>query len=164
MPTDPQSLLTLGITSVLNIIVVIFFCRTLSSTLSLVKPENRVLSITVIWLLLIPVLKVIINFFVVSGMSKSLNNELESRDFEIDEKPALISGIVFAITSLVEICVSMVLAVLTLRGYKIPEHFLLPISFLGVVQFFFFVQYWMKINWFKNILEKDEDDEVEDGN
>ncbi len=148
MPTDPQNLLTLGLAALVNILITIMFCRSLIKALSYVSPENKALQSSSIWLLLIPVINCIINFIVVFGMSRSIANELRSRDFEEEERPAFASGITFAILSLVAL-VSMLVPV--------PSSFAAVVGVIGFSQIFFFVQYWMKINWYKRVLQNDEE-------
>ncbi|WP_256010895.1 hypothetical protein [Desertivirga xinjiangensis] len=81
-------------------------------------------------------------------MSRSIANELRSRDFEEEERPAFASGITFAILSLVAL-VSMLVPV--------PSSFAAVVGVIGFSQIFFFVQYWMKINWYKRVLQNDEE-------
>src|SRR5690606_827670 len=105
-----------------------------------------------LWLLLIPGLIYIINFIVVDGMSKSIANELSSRNFEEDERPTYVAGLTFAILSLASLAGCL----------PIPSSFLALVSVIGFSQIFFFVRYWMKINWYRNVLQSDENGEVEE--
>lgn len=124
---------------IINTIILTFFCLTLKSALDEVKPNNRMLHPLVLWALLIPVVSLLINFIVVYQLSESLEKEFKERNFEIDEKPGLLIGLGF----------STALAVV-----NIP----MPVYISGIVAIaglIFFVQYWMKINWYKKVLQND---------
>ena len=148
MAISPQDILTLGIAALINILITIMFCKSLTKTLSYVDPENKAIQPVMIWMLLIPGLNYLLNFFVVFGMTKSIYNELESRNFEEVNRPAFTSGIIFATLSL--------LAAITLF-VPIPKSLAVAAGVVGFAQIFFFIQYWMKINWYKAILKQDEE-------
>lgn len=143
---DPQNLSVLGVAAIINLLIIFFFCKSLIKTLSYVAAENRALNPTIIWLLLIPGVNFIVNFIVVTGMSKSIERELVSRDFEEVKQPTYVLGMVFAVLSVVP--------VLTL--FPIPASLTPVVGVAGFSQIFFFVQYWMKINWYKTVFQGDE--------
>lgn len=154
---NPQDLAAFAVLAVINIIVVVLFCKSLIKALSYVSLENQVLKSNTVWWLLVPGINYLMNFLVVSWFSKSITNELESRDFLVPKRPAFLSGLTFAVLSL--------LAAATLF-IPIPEKFAVVAGIIGFAQIFFFIQYWMKINWYKTILEQDGeeyDEEEEDG-
>ena len=153
MPLNPQDLLPLGIAAIVNIVITILFCRSLIKTLSFIRSENKTIQPAIIWLLIVPVINYIVNFIVVFGMSKSIAEELKSRDFEEEERPAFSSGLAFAILSLASLAVVL---------FPIPSSLTVLVAVVGFSQIFFFVQYWMKIIWYKNILEKDETGDMEE--
>lgn len=143
---NPQDLSVLGLAIIINFLIIFFFCKSLIKALSFVNPENRTLSNNTIWLLLIPGVHFIANFFVIIGMSKSIEKELNSRNFEEVKKPVYTLGMTYAILSLIPITTLL----------PIPSSLAPVIGVAGFSQIFFFVQYWMKINWYKTVFENDE--------
>lgn len=148
MPTNPQDSLTMALAFLVSTLITSLFCRSLINTLSHVSDENKTLNPAKIWLLLIPLVNFVMNFIIVFGMSRSIANELRSRDFEEEERPAFGSGITFAILSLLIPLTAFV---------PLPPSFAAIIAVLAFSQIFFFVQYWMKINWYKRVLQNDEE-------
>ncbi|MXV49805.1 hypothetical protein GS399_02400 [Pedobacter sp. HMF7647] len=127
----------------LNFIIGFFFCLAIRNALLQVQEENRALPMATVWLLLIPVFSLIWIFIVVQRVSQSIEAELHERNFEVDEKPAYIIGMSYAVTSLIMI---------------FPFPALLQFVF-GIAGLIFFIQYWLKINWYKRILKDDADQE-----
>jgi hypothetical protein len=140
----------LGFSLILFIGITVLFCRSLIKALEYVNPENRAIQPTVIWLLLIPVVTYVVNFIVVFGMSKSIANELESREFEDVKKPAFTLGIASA-------SLALILVVLQMGLFFVPavKKYIDFIGILSLIQMIVFIQYWMKINWYKQILQRD---------
>jgi hypothetical protein len=140
----------LGFSLILFIGITVLFCRSLVKALEYVSPENRAIQPTVIWLLLIPVVTYVVNFIVVFGMSKSIANELESREFEDVKKPAFTLGIASA-------SLALILVVLQMGLFFVPavKKYIDFIGILSLIQMIVFIQYWMKINWYKQILQRD---------
>lgn len=151
LPTDISAL---GPSALIFIMIMVLFCRSLSKTLGYVSPENRAIHSGTIWLLLIPILYYVINFVVVFGMSKSIANELKSREFEEVKRPAFASGLTAA-------TLACVLAVLQIGFLFVPvlKNYINLIGILALVQLVFFVQYWTKVNWYRRILKKDSEGE-----
>ncbi len=116
-----------------------FFCITLTGALQQVKEENRELKPGLIWLLLIPVVSLAIMFFVVYRLSASLENELISRNYEVTEKPGLYQGLGFAAIGL-------------MINLPLPQ---MAVGILGLIGIVLFIQYWIKINWYKKVLSED---------
>ncbi len=137
---------SLGLIALIGISITIFFCLTLYNTLNLIKAENRRINPVTVWLLFIPGFNMIWNFFVVSGITSSLREELLSRNYEVTEKPAFISGLGYSIISLLAVFPYFI---------KIPEDWFWALGTVGLLQLIFFVQYWIKVNWYKNILKND---------
>ncbi|WP_207429572.1 hypothetical protein [Pedobacter sp. SYSU D00535] len=79
-------------------------------------------------------------------MSKSLSDELEDREYEVEEKPAYQAGMSYAIVS----CLAIIPSLLPL-----PSSFAAVAAVIGLLQIIFFIQYWAKISWFKNVLRND---------
>ena len=147
---NPQALLPFGIAALIKLTILILFCRTQVKTLSLIEPENKTIQPWLIWLLVI--FENILSFFVVIGMSKSISNELRSRNFEEEKNSALTPGLLYAVLGLV----SFLILALEFNGVTIPSSLTALIAVIGFSQIFFMVQYWTKIAWYKKILENDD--------
>lgn len=148
MGINPQDLSALGLAALINILILVFFCKSLIKALSYISPENKKVVSSTVWLLLVPGLNLIINFIVVFGMSKSIANELERRDFEVTRRrPTFDYGIIYAILSLGPL----------IALFPIPEKYAVAVTVISFSQIFFFVQYWMKINWYKSVLQNDDE-------
>ncbi|WP_207421695.1 hypothetical protein [Desertivirga brevis] len=148
---NPQALTPFLIATLIKLIIMVLFCRTQVKTLELIEPENRAVQPWLIWLLII--FESILSFFVVIGMSRSIANELKSRNFEEENSPALIPGIVYAILGLI----SFIILGLEMNGIKIPATFAPLVAVIGFSQIFFMVQYWSKVTWYKKILQSDDE-------
>ena len=144
---------TLAIAAILSLVITGLFCRSLVKTLNQVSPANRRISKETIWLLLVPAVNLVLNFFVVNGMSASLSNELESRNFDVDEKPGYRSGISFAVVSLLMLVFSFI---------KLPLQFQFLVFVLALAQIVFFVQYWARIRWYRTVLQQDKEEEADE--
>lgn len=138
-------LISLGIGIAINVL----FCLSLIKTLSFIKEENRKISPSLIWLLLIPFLNNFWNFVVAVRMSQSIKNELESRNFEFEGNPTLVVGLLYSVLA------GLVLFIPTPQDLK---SYSIGISILGIVVIICFAQYWLKINWYRNILKNDTED------
>lgn len=141
-----QNVQLLVISLIIGTIINAFFCLTLYKTLKLIKPENRQLQPFMIWLLLIPLVNLFINFIVVIRMAASITNELVSRDYEVDENPGFAVGIAYAVLAVVA---------------NIPMPFSI-LGVIGIVGLILFIQYWMKINWYRKVLLEETPAEEED--
>ena len=139
----PSEITILIIAFIINTLIYLFFCIDLHKALAQVEPVNRSLNGNLIWLLLVPVVNIVLNFFVVNGMAKSLKLELLSRDYEVDENPGFWPGMVYAIMSM-------------LIYMPMPMTLLFLLSFTGLI---FFIRYWMKINWYRKVLENNLSDQ-----
>lgn len=149
MPQNLEIPGNLGWIAVIGLIITIFFCMTLYNTLGLVKSENQKIKPFTVWLLFIPGFNMVWNFFVVLGVAYSLRDELISRDYDVREKPALISGLGYSVIS----CLSLIPYFV-----EIPKNWLWALGAIGVLEIIFFVQYWTKISWYKTILREDNAD------
>jgi hypothetical protein len=148
---NPQDLQSLLFAALIEIFITALFCRSLTQTLSHIQTDNRKINSVIIWLLLIPGVKYLVNFGVVFGMASSISKELTSRDFEEVKQPGLVLGLVYSVLSLLPIVVYFI---------NIPEKFAILVGLLGLAQMIFFIQYWMKINWYKVIFKKDEHEDL----
>ncbi|MEJ6981136.1 hypothetical protein WG906_11780 [Pedobacter sp. P351] len=131
----------------------IFFCLALINTLLLVKEANRRLAPGLIWLLLIPGFSTFWNFFVAFKLSQSIKNELDSRDFEVEGRPTLISGLSYAIIGFIYLVLSLVIL---FNPQKSESDLAVGFNILGLLVIVTFVQYWMKVIWYKKVLQNDE--------
>ena len=147
MKYTPQELgSALAIAAILSLVITALFCRSIARALDQVSPENRTINKISIWLLLIPGANLILNFFVVKGMSDSLSRELESRNYEVDEKPGYAPGLSYAILSVLMLIPSI---------FPLPAQLQVLALILGLAQIIFFVQYWAKMRWYRSVLKND---------
>jgi len=125
-------------------LIFVFFCLTLYKALLMVRDSNRTIPAGLVWLLLIPGFAVFWNFRVVSSMSSSLHKEFTDRNFEIEKQPGFNYGMIYAVLSVVpSVLVIIIPSLIIVAGI------------LNVVGLIFFVKYWMKINWYRKVLEDD---------
>ncbi|MDF3077911.1 MAG: hypothetical protein K0S09_1800 [Sphingobacteriaceae bacterium] len=134
-----QNEIILGLAILIGLIINSFFCITLVNTLNQVKSENRELPSWIIWLLLIPLLSLGVMFYVVYRLSSSIENELHDRNFEVTERPGYAQGMGFA-------CIGIIV--------NLPMPAFL-VGILAIVGLVLFIQYWVKMNWYKKILRDD---------
>jgi hypothetical protein len=87
-------------------------------------------------------------------MSKSIADELKSRDFEEVKRPAFTSGVIAS-------CLVILLLALQVTVLFVPLKpiYLDIIGVISLLHLVFFIQYWTKINWYKRILEQDTEQE-----
>lgn len=145
----------------IEILINAFFCLTLVKTLSHIRPENRTIQIPSIWLYIIPVFNLYWLFIIVFRMASSIKNELIARDYEVDENPGYKAGLTAAVLPFL----MYLLYVVEFYVVSLP-YLSFTVGFLGVMRIIFFVQYWMKMSWYRRVLEEDiaadkEEDESE---
>jgi hypothetical protein len=136
-----------------EVIIKSLFALAIIKTLNEISLKNRKISPALVWLLVIPGFNVIWNFYVALRLSQSLKDELDERNFEVKGKPTLFIGLAYAIVSS---------SALFIPPPKDVEHSLVY-GIIGIAAIVTFVQYWMKINWYKKVLQNDlvENDEKE---
>lgn len=78
-------------------------------------------------------------------MASSLYKEFSDRDFEIEKQPGFIYGIIYA-----------TLSVLPSIFVLISPSLMMLAAGLNVVGLIFFVMYWIKINWYRKVLDNDD--------
>lgn len=123
---------------VLRIIIWLFFGNTIRKTLLLMKPENRFMKPFQALLVAIPLFNIYWNFEVVKNLSNSIHNEAFDRQLPIEERPLMKPGMLYAWTFL---------------AINIP--FPVGILLMGtIMQFIFFISYWVKIAQFKSLLQE----------
>ncbi len=85
----------------LFIIPVIFFLRSLQNILKIISPENRRMSPSTVWLILIPVFGVLWQFMVVSKIADSIKAEYTRFNILVNEsRPTYTIGLVYCISYL----------------------------------------------------------------
>jgi hypothetical protein len=128
-----------------EILIKSLFALAIIKTLNEISEKNRKITPTLVWLLVIPGFNVLWNFFVALRLSQSLKDELDERNFEVQGKPTLIIGLAYAIISS---------SALFIPPPKDVQHSLVY-GVIGIAAIVTFVQYWMKINWYKKVLQND---------
>jgi hypothetical protein len=128
-----------------EIIIKSLFALAIIKTLNEISEKNRKIVPALVWLLVIPGFNVIWNFFVALRLSQSLKAELDERNFEVKGQPTLLIGLAYALISS---------SALLLPQPKDVQNGLLY-GVLGIAAIVTFVQYWMKINWYKKVLQND---------
>ncbi|MFN4006162.1 MAG: hypothetical protein ACK4HE_01495 [Chitinophagaceae bacterium] len=124
-------LVILAFVVAIGLTVTIFFILTLRNCLRQVRPENRRFEPNNTWLLLIPLFSLVYNFFVVKGISESLQNEYEQLGENPTTAPAYQLGLAYSIAS----CLTWV----PMAG-----------SFIAIAAFVLFIVYWVQIHEHKN--------------
>jgi len=79
------------------VLPIVFFCNTLSKALSRCAPENRDMTPLKIWLLLIPGVNIVWNFYAVSAIASSLKKEYTARGIQPDKDYGRDIGLAMAV-------------------------------------------------------------------
>lgn len=135
----------------LQTLIYAFFCWALYRALLQVRVSNRVIPAGLVWLLLLPVFAALWNFVVVWTTASSLRKEFSDRDFEIQERPGLVYGMIYAVLNILP----------SILVFIAPSLFMLAFG-LNIVGLVLFIMYWIKINWYKQVLEDDVASDSED--
>lgn len=143
-----QQIGLLVVSFLIETLIYVFFCMSLILAINQVKPENRTIQPSSIWLFLIPVFNLFWIFVIISKMASSLRNELEDRDYEIEENPGFRIGMFVAIVPFLTY-VFYLIDFFVIKNQVIT----LIIGTLGIMRLIFFIQYWMKISWYRKVLE-----------
>lgn len=126
----------LFISLAIRTVIWLLFAFTIRKTLLLMKPENLFILPNQVWYIAIPLFNIYWNFEVVRRFSDSLNNECFDRKIAVEDRPGMRIGLLYAWTFLAV-------------NIPFPPFMLLVLS---ILQLFYFVSYWIKINRFKNLL------------
>jgi len=97
----PELLIILIILS--GLIISILYIRTLSTALSKCSESNRTMTPGLTWLLLIPIINMIFNFYVVLNIAKSLDNEFKNRNIFSDPMPGRTLGLAMCVCAVLTI-------------------------------------------------------------
>ncbi len=150
-----ENLLTSGwgaVVAFAALVMTILFYLTLYTTLNIIKAENRKLHPLTVWLLFIPGFNLVWNFFVVSGVTVSIKNELQSRNYDVIKRPAFVSGMAYAILTALGI-IPLLLKIPF--NMQIPETWMMLFGLLGLLQIFSLIDYWRKVNWYMKIIRNE---------
>lgn len=150
-----ENLLTSGWGAVLAfaaLVITILFYLTLYTTLNIIKTENRKLHPLTVWLLFIPGFNLVWNFVVVSSVTVSIKNELQSRNYDVIKRPAFVSGIVYASLTVLGI-IPLLLKIPF--NMQIPERWMMFFGLLGLLQIFSLIDYWRKVSWYMKIIRNE---------
>ncbi len=132
---QPWHIMLLLIVACFFLVPTILYILTLSRALNKCSPASRTLEPGMLWLLLVPFVNLIWNFFVVLGMAKSLNNEFRLRNAPVvDPTPGQSIGIAMSVCG-----ASRIIPLLGLIA--IPAHLVL------------WIVYWVKIAEFSRMLD-----------
>jgi hypothetical protein len=120
--------------SIFFLIPYIFYLLTLNKALKQCDPSSRRLEPVMIWLCLVPLVGLVMNFLVIHGLAESLRNEFARRQLQIAEQsPGYSQGLGYSICA----CCTMV-PLLNMLAW-IPT-------------LIFWMLYWVKINEYSNRL------------
>jgi hypothetical protein len=112
----------------------IFYLITLQTTLNQVEPENRKMDPGLVWLALIPLFKIIWQFFIVINVADSLKAEFAQRNINAGEdRPGYTIGLTY--------CILNVCSIIPFLGFL-----------TALAGFICWIIYWVKIAGFKSIL------------
>lgn len=140
-----------------EVLIKSFFAIAIIKTLELISPQNRRIVPGLVWLIVIPGFNLLCNFFVAIRLSESLKNELDDRDFEVSGRPTLLLGLAYAIISVLPIFLPAVtMPANTAAPTPADLKNLLPSGILGLASIVLFIQYWIKIIWYKKVLVSDD--------
>lgn len=122
----------------LFVVPVIFYILTLSRLLKKCAIASRVIEPGMLWLLLVPLVGLVFQFFVVLGVAKSLSNEFRSRGMTgVDPRPGWSVGIAMCVFGACE-----VIPVPSVRIISMFAHFVL------------WLVYWKRIAEFSGMLDQ----------
>jgi hypothetical protein len=113
------------------LIPAIFYLLTLQKALNRCSPECRAMAPGMVWLLLIPLVNMVWNFFVVLNIAKSLGAEFQKRGIAEEPQPGQKLGLIM--------CILMVCGIIPFLG--------ILCSLGGLVCW---ILYWVKIAGFSN--------------
>jgi hypothetical protein len=120
--------------------VALLFILSLKKTLEKCSPTSRAMDPGMLWLLLIPLVNMVVNFMVVTNMAKSLANEFRARGIQTPEaEPGKSVGMAFSICGAGLIALAFIAPGLE--------------RITGLVYCVLFGFYWKKMNDFSRMLD-----------
>lgn len=128
-----------------EVLIKSLFALAVIKTLNEISEKNRKITPALVWLLVIPGFNVLWNFYVALRLSQSLKTELDERNFEVKGHPTLIIGIAYAAISSSALFIPPPKDIQNSLVYGV----------IGIAAIITFAQYWMKIIWYKKVLQND---------
>jgi hypothetical protein len=118
-----------------GIVIAIFYILTLSRALEKCSPQSRTMQPGMLWLLLIPFVNLVWQFFVVMALSNSLGNEFRARGMaNAPQEPGKQLGLAM--------CVCGVCAIIPFVG-----------ALAGLANIVLWIMYWVKMTEFSRMLD-----------
>jgi uncharacterized membrane protein YjgN (DUF898 family) len=115
----------------ITLIPIIFYLVTLQTTFNEVKPENRKMQPELVWLAIIPIFRLIWQFFIVNNLADSLKAEFAQRNINVgEERPGSSIGMAY--------CILNCCAVIPFLGFL-----------AALAGFVCWIIYWVKVSGFK---------------
>ncbi len=143
LASSPPGLLEVSViiaVVLISLLINILYINTLSKALRACSPDTRTMSPGMVWLLLVPVLNIIWQFFVVLRISDSLGREFKRLNItedvaDVEENPGKTLGLTMSIMA----CLSVIpyLGALT-----------------GLIAFICWIMYWLKISRYTRYLQQ----------
>ncbi|HEY1256295.1 MAG TPA: peptidylprolyl isomerase, partial [Terracidiphilus sp.] len=140
-----------------TVLLWVLYIRSLQSALRRCSPESRAIAPEKAWLLLIPVFRSFMHFWIVSGLTESLDREFKMRKLpKAPDEPGKKMGTVMCI---LPILFAGVIGIAT-RLVLFPAQAALVTNlakagvFLGLSGVVFWIGYWVKIAQYSRLLEK----------
>src|SRR5882672_5369822 len=132
---QPWHLMVLFVVAGIMMLPAILYILTLQKALNKCAPGSRTLDPTMIWLLIVPFVNIIFNFFVVLGMAKTFGNEFRRRGKPVaDPTPGQTIGLAM--------CICIVCSVIPILGIL-----------AGVAGLILWIMYWIKISEYSGGLD-----------
>ena len=120
--------------------IALLFVLALKKTLEKCSPTSRAMDAGTLWLLMIPLVNMVVNFMVVTNMAKSLANEFRARGIQSPEaEPGKSVGMAFSICG-----AGLIVLAFIAPGLE---------SIAGSVYCVLFGFYWKKMNNFSRMLD-----------
>lgn len=116
------------------LVPMIFYILTLQKALNKCAPENRAMQPGMIWLLLVPLVNLVWQFFVVINMAKSLGAEFQKRGIAEEAEPGKKLGMIM--------CILFCCGIIPLLGV-----------FCSLGGLVCWIMYWLKIAGFSKKLD-----------
>lgn len=133
IPNISILLITVFVLCGVLLIPVVFYLLSLSNTLKAIKPENRKMSPSHVWLMLIPIFGMIWHFITVHKLSESIKAECNSLGVFCEDEPGYSLGIAM--------CALLACSWIPYLG---------AVAYLGGVVCW--IVYWSKISSYKSLI------------
>jgi hypothetical protein len=125
---------------IISEVITLLFVLALQKTLEKCSPTSKAMDGGMLWLLLIPLVNMVVNFMVVTNMAKSLANEFRARGIQSPEpEPGKSVGMAFSICG-----AGLIVLAFIAPGLE---------TIAGLVYCVLFGFYWKKMNDFSRMLD-----------